>query len=446
MKKSPLMLAILLLVFSILSACSSNTSETNKNNAESDSSNKSSSDETIDLTWYYPVNVGGEITKVIDNYTEQFNNEGIEVNGKKVTVKPVYSGNYDESMTKVQTAVKNGKSPDMAVLLSVDLFQLKDSIIALDDMIAQDADAKKMIDDFFPGFMLNSQAEGKTWSVPFQRSTVLLYYNKDMFREAGLDPEVAPTSWDEVIEYGKKLTKDGQWGIELPATVSGYWIYQALALQNGQQNLMSDDGKEVYFNSDAAKGALQYWVDLTNKHKVMPEGVLEWSTVPTDFIEGKTAMMLTTTGNLTNVKNNANFEFGVAFLPGNERLATPTGGGNFYIFKDIPEERQLASLEFIKWVADPERAAQWSIDTGYIATRQSSYETPELKAYTDSFPQALTAMQQLENAHKEISIYEQGKIIKILSDAIQAAINGADVDETLEKAQQQAETLLQPYK
>ncbi|HHY21225.1 MAG TPA: ABC transporter substrate-binding protein, partial [Bacilli bacterium] len=80
------------------------------------------------------------------------------------------------------------------------------------------------------------------------------------------------------------------------------------------------------------------------------------------------------------------------------------------------------------------------------ATRQSSYETPELKAYTDSFPQALTAMQQLENAHKEISIYEQGKIIKILSDAIQAAINGADVDETLEKAQQQAETLLQPYK
>ena len=144
-----------------------------------------------------------------------------------------------------------------------------------------------------------------------------------------------------MIEYGKKLTKDGQWGIELPATISGYWIYQALALQNGQRNLMSDDGKEVYFNSDEAKEALQYWVDLTNKHKVMPEGVLDWNTVPTDFIEGKTAMMLSTTGNLTNVKNNADFEFGVAFLPGNERLATPTGGGNFYIFKDIPKKDNL---------------------------------------------------------------------------------------------------------
>ena len=444
MKKSPLIVAVLLFVMSLLSACNEQTSNPNKNNTDGGNS-KEATGETIDLTWYYPVNVGGEITKVIDNYTKEFNEEGIEINGKKVTVTPVYSGNYDETMTKVQTAVKNGKAPDMAVLLSVDLFQIKDSIVALDDMIAADSNAQNMMDDFFPGFMLNSQAEGKTWSVPFQRSTVLLYYNKDMFKEAGLDPEAAPTSWDEVIDYGKKLTKEGQWGIELPATVSGYWIYQALALQNGQQNLMSDDGKEVYFNSDAAKGALQHWVDLTEKHEVMPGGVLEWNTVPTDFIEGKTAMMLSTTGNLTNVKNNANFEFGVAFLPGNERLATPTGGGNFYIFKDISEERQLASLEFIKWIAEPERAAQWSINTGYIATRQSSYETPELKAYTDSFPHALTAMNQLEIAHKEISVYEQGKIIKILSDAIQAAINGADVNETLDKAQQQAETLLQPY-
>ncbi|WP_339161437.1 ABC transporter substrate-binding protein [Siminovitchia sp. FSL W7-1587] len=445
MKIRLFMLALLFFVFSILSACNSNSSKKDSGDQESAASKESSGD-TIDLTWYYPVNVGGEITKVIDGYAEEFNKEGIEVNGKKVTVKPVYSGNYDESMTKVQTAVKNGKSPDMAVLLSVDLFQIKDSIMPLDDLIAEDPEAKKMMDDFFPGFMLNSQAEGKTWSVPFQRSTVLLYYNKDMFKKAGLDPEAPPTTWDEVVDYGKKLTKDGKWGIELPATISGYWIYQALALQNGEENLMSDDGKEVYFNSDEAKEALQYWIDLSKKHKVMPKGVLDWNTVPTDFIEGKTAMMLSTTGNLTNVKNNADFEFGVAFLPAKERMATPTGGGNFYIFKDISEDRQKASMEFIKWIADPKRAAQWSIDTGYIATRQSSYETPELKAYTDSFPQALTAMKQLENAHKEISVYEQGKIIKILSDAIQAAINGEDVDKTLDQAQEQADALLKQYK
>src|SRR5690625_3766346 len=260
-----------LFVLSIVSACSGNTAEGDSNSTDSDSSDEAG--ETINLTWYYPVNVGGEITEVIDGYAEDFNNEEIEINGKKVTIEPIYSGNYDESMTKVQTAVANGKAPDMATLLSVDLFQLKDSIISLDDMIANDSEAQEMMDDFFPGFMQNSQAEGETWSVPFQRSTVLLYYNKDMFEKAGLDPEAAPTSWDEVVDYGEKLTNDDQWGIELPATISGYWIYQALALQNGDGNLMSDDGKEVYFDSEAAKGALQYWIDLSEKHQIMPEGV-----------------------------------------------------------------------------------------------------------------------------------------------------------------------------
>lgn len=231
----------------------------------------------------------------------------------------------------------------------------------------------------------------------------------------------------------------------MPSNISDYWIYQALVLQNGDGNLMSDDGKTVYFNSEAAKGAMQFWIDLTYEHNIMPKGVLDWNTVPQDFIEEKTAMMYTTTGNLTNVRNNANFDFGVAYLPKNERFSTPTGGGNFYTFKDIPEERQLAAIEFIKWITQPERAAQWSIDTGYIATRKSSYETDILKEYTDSFPPALTAMEQLEYAHKEFSVYEQGQIREILSDAIQAAVNGADVNETLDQAQKQAESLLQPY-
>lgn len=433
-------LIFMMITLSLLAACGS-SSET----GTSSSSAESEGGDTIDLTWYYPVNVGGEITKVIDGYAEDFNNEGIEVNGKKVTVTPVYSGNYDETMIKVQTAINNGDAPDLAVLLSADLFQIKDSVVALDDFIANDPELEEIMNDFFPGFMYNSQAEGKTWSVPFQRSTVLLYYNKEMFEEAGLDPEDPPETWDEIIEYGKKLTKDGQWGIELPSTISDYWIYQALVLQNGDGNLMSDDGKEVYFDTEAAKGAMQFWVDLAQVHKVMPEGVLDWNTVPQDFIEGKTAMMYTTTGNLTNVRNNANFDFGVAYLPKSERFATPTGGGNFYIFKDISEDRQLASIEFIKWITEPERTAQWSIDTGYIATRESSYETDTLKEYTDSFPQALTAMEQLEYAHKEFSVYEQGQIVKLLSDAIQASVDGADVNETLEQAQKQAEALLEPY-
>lgn len=436
MKKLTAIFLVCLVVMESLLGCSNTSSKKTAAKESGDS---------IELTWYYPVNVGGTITEVIDKLAEEFNASGTEVNGKKVTVKPVYSGNYEETMTKVQTAVRNKKAPDLAVLMSNDLYQIKNAVQPLDEMIAKDKELEAMVDDFFPAFMMNSMDEGKTYSIPFQRSTVLLYYNKDMFKAAGLDPEAPPTTWDEVVEYGKKLTKSGQWGIELPANISVNWIYQALMIQSGKENMMSNDGKKVNFNTMAAKEALQYWTDLTDKHKIMPRGILDWNTVPTDFIQGKTAMMLTTTGNLTNVKNNAKFDFGVAYLPASERIATPTGGGNFYIFKDTTEERQLAAMEFIKWICTPERAAQWSIDTGYIATRQSSYETEALKAYTESFPQALTAMEQLEYAQKEFAVYEQGKINKILTDAIQAAINGADVDKELDNAQEKAEQILKRY-
>ena len=91
--------------------------------------------------------------------------------------------------------------------------------------------------------------------------------------------------------------------------------------------------------------ALQYWVDLGKKHKVHPQGIVEWGTTPKDFFERKIAMMWTTTGNLTNVKNNAKFDFGVAMLPAGKQRGSPTGGGNFYIFKKTTPAQREAALQ-----------------------------------------------------------------------------------------------------
>ncbi|MFK4996786.1 extracellular solute-binding protein [Bacillus sp. N9] len=179
----------------------------------------------------------------------------------------------------------------------------------------------------------------------------------------------------------------------------------------------------------------------------MPEGVIEWATVPSDFLSGKTAMMFHTTGNLTNVKENADFDFGVAFLPANNHYGSPTGGGNIYLFKDIPEANKEAATKFIKFLTEPERVAQWSIDTGYVATRASAYETEKLKNYVQEFPEALVARDQLEYADSEMATYQNGEIQKIFNDNIQAILTGGKtVDEGLEKAQQEAEKILAPFK
>src|SRR3954463_10841741 len=152
----------------------------------------------VDLTMYYPVAVGGPVTKIIDDMVDRFQKENPDI---KVTA--VYAGNYTDTMTKAMTAMKGGQPPQLSVLLSTDVFTLMDekAIVPIDDLVTD----KTWLKEFYPAFMANGQIEGKTWSIPFQRSTIVLYWNKDAFKDAGLDPEKAPATWEEMEAFGKKL-------------------------------------------------------------------------------------------------------------------------------------------------------------------------------------------------------------------------------------------------
>ena len=401
-----------------------------------------------EVAFYYPVAVGGPITKIVDGLAADFEKEN-----PGIKVKPIYSGSYAETLTKALTAVKSGEPPVTAVILSTDMYTLIDdeAIVPFDDVV-KSADDRAWIKTFYPAFMENSQTGGKTWGIPFQRSTIVLYWNKEMFKEAGLDPNRAPANWKEMLDYAQKLTKRDasgkvtQWGLQIPSTGFPYWLFQALTTQNGVQ-LMNAAGTETYYDKPEVIEALQYWVDLSRKHKVHPEGIVEWGTTPKDFFEKKMAMMWTTTGNLTNVKNNAKFDFGVAMLPASKRRGSPTGGGNFYIFaKTTPQQRE-AAVKFIKWVTSPQRAAQWGIDTGYVAVRADAWETPVMKKYVADFPPAAVARDQLQYAAAELSTHDNQRVTKALNDGLQAALTGTKTPEqAMKDAQREAERILRPYR
>jgi sn-glycerol 3-phosphate transport system substrate-binding protein len=401
-----------------------------------------------EITFFFPVAVGGPITKIIDGYAAEFEKEN-----PGITVKPVYSGTYQETIVKALTGHKAGTPPVVSVLLSTDMFSLIDeeAIVPFDEFASGDAD-KAWIKSFFPAFMENSQTAGKTWGIPFQRSTIVLYWNKDAFKEAGLDPEKAPTTWAEELSFAEKLTKRdasgnaSQWGMQIPSSGFPYWLFQALTTQNDVL-LMNQAGDQTYFDKPAVIEALQRWVDLGRTQKVMPPGVVEWGTTPKDFFERKTAMMWTTTGNLTNVKANAKFPFGVAMLPAQKRRGSPTGGGNFYIFKKASREQQAAALKFAQWMTTPERAAQWGIDTGYVAVRPDAWDTPVMKKYVEGFPAAAVARDQLPNAVAELSTHDNQRVTKALNDGLQAALTGAKpAERAMKDAQAEAERLLKPYR
>lgn len=394
------------------------------------------------LTMYYPIAVGGPLTKVIDGMIEGFEKENPEID-----VTAVYAGNYDDTRVRALSALQSGEPAQLSVLFSIDAYDLveQDLIVSFDDVVKTDEE-KQWLEGFYPALMANSKVEGKTWGIPFQRSTIVMYYNKDMFREAGLDPEKAPKTWDEMLAAGKALAKDGRYGLMVPSTGYPYWMLQCFAIQNGKE-LMSKDGSEVYFDDPAVIEALAFWRSLSAEHKISPEGLVEWGTLRQAFVQGQTAMMWHTTGNLTAVKNEAKFDFGVAELPAQKQPGSPTGGGNFYLFKKATDEERAASLKLIRYMTAPDRAAEWSITTGYVGVSQAAYETDELKAYGQEFPQALVARDQLKVAIAEFSTWETARVREALNNAVQATLTGSQTaEEALKAAQANADQLLKPYK
>jgi len=402
----------------------------------------------IEIEFYYPVAVGGPITKIVEGLVDGFHQENPDIR-----IKPIYAGTYQDAVTKALTANRGGNPPQMAVLLSSDIFTLmdEDAIIPIEPLLKTDAD-KKWLTGFYPAFMENSRAGGQTWGIPFQRSTIVIYYNKDLFKEAGLDPEKAPGTWDELVETAKKLTKRDaagnvtQWGVSIPSTAFGYWVFQAMTTPNDAV-LMNEDGTEVYLDQPRVVEALQYWSDLIFKHKVMLEGTIEWGTTPKDFLEKKSAIIWSTTGNLTNIRTNASFAFGVGMIPHAKRGGSPTGGGNLYIFKNATPAQQQAALRFAQWVTQPERTAEWSIATGYVAVTPSAWETEKMKQYVAQVPAATVARDQLAISRGELAPHDNQRVTKVLGDAIQSVVIGAKKpQQALKDAQREVDRLLRAYR
>ena len=401
-----------------------------------------------DLTMYYPVAVGGPLTKVVDGMIETFEKQNPDID-----VTAIYAGNYNDARVKALAALKSGKPAQLSVMFSIDVHELMDlnAIVPFDEVVSSDQD-RQWLNSFYPALMENGKVAGKTWGVPFQRSTIVMYYNKDMFRAAGLDPEQPPESWDELVSIGKKLTKKSgsgkveQWGAMIPSTGYPYWMFGALTKQNGQV-LMNQAGNQTYFNDPAVVDALKYWQSLGNDHQIMPKGTIEWGTLRQNFLDQKTAIMWHSTGNLTAVKKNAAFDFGVAKLPAQKELGSPTGGGNFYLFKKSSPEERKAALKLVKFMTSPEQAANWSIATGYMGVSQDAYNTSELSAYVQQFPPAAVARDQLQHATAELSTHQAGRVRKLLDDAIQATLSGQkSAEDALNSAQKQADRILKRYR
>ncbi len=403
-----------------------------------------------DIDLFFPVPVQGKLAVEMQSLIERFNKEHAGI-----AVTAVYTGSYDDTNLKTHAAIAAGRPP-AAVIMSANFvreYVIQDQIVPFDTLIRQDGQtASGFMDQFWPALRTNAMENGHVYGVPFQNSTPLLYYSDTAFRDAGLDPNHPPATWAEWADAARKLTKhDGsqttRWGVMMPGTYDYLgWITSGLAMSNGGQFYNPEYGGEVYYNTPTTIGAVQFLDDLVHKDHVMPEGVTDANAVTTAFFQGRTGMMVLSTGSLSFVRENMKQPYHTAFLPRNLVNAVPIGGASLIVPKGNSPERTAAAWVLIKWLTSPEIAGHWSRFTGYFAPRIAAYDLPEMKSYMQEHPDAKVAIDQLAYARGWFATYNTVGVRKALEDGVQAVLSGkAKPREAMETAQRNADQLMKPY-
>ena len=157
-------------------------------------------------------------------------------------------------------------------------------------------------------------------------------------------------------------------------------------------------------------------------------------------------MMIASTGGLGNVRNNATFDYGVGFVPGNVRNAVPVGGASMVIFKGQTDAQRAAAWDFVSWITSADELGSWSRASGYFAPRMSSYDMDVMKDFVAEFPDAGVAVDQLQFTKPWYSTFNYLAVAQPMGDAFQAVVSGqATAAEAAALAQSQANEILAPF-
>ncbi|MBI2116732.1 MAG: ABC transporter substrate-binding protein [candidate division NC10 bacterium] len=260
---------------------------------------------------------------------------------------------------------------------------------------------------FPPNVLALGQYKGIQHGMPYALSTPVLFYNADLFKQSGLNPDRPPATWAEVVEASQTIKgKTGKFGIYLQ-NPNDDWMFQQLVFGNGG-GMVTADGKRVAFDAPQAIEALQVWADLVNKHKANPN--LTRDEGENNFIAGQIAMYATTIAKLDHLKKNVKFTLRTSPLPrfGSKPLKVAGGGNDLFILATDPAQ-QRAAWEFIKFLHLPESITTWVQGTGYMPPLLSAADDPKalkpffqanplMKASVDSVP-VVTLWQSFPGTH-----------------------------------------------
>lgn len=301
---------------------------------------------------------------------------------------------------------------------------------------------------------------GKINSIPFNSSSPILYYNKDLMKKAGLDPNKPPRTFEEVIAFSEKAKQAGIDAAGLGFCLHSWYYEQWLAEQNANLvnngNGRSKRADEVLLDSEASYRIFNWIKELNDKGFYKYTGKKEdWGGSDSIFIQGKVMFHITSTADLGNIyeATKDSFALGTGYLPipsEVKRNGTVIGGGSIWFAEDHPREEQLVARDFVLYMTNTENMVDWHKLTGYYPVRKSSIEELKKEGWFKKAGFRITAFNQL--LETKVNTASGGALLgslldtrTIVEEAIQKVLNGGDVDASLKEAKKLSDLKLKEY-
>jgi sn-glycerol 3-phosphate transport system substrate-binding protein len=370
----------------------------------------------VNLDFWY--SLAGSSGQAVEELVKQFN-----ASQTYIEVKATYQGGYAEIMAKTWNAIYAEQTlPQVAQLGGAPLVGATGACVPITDFTdgPNGIDRSKVYDAFWKYNM----AGGTIWAMPFNNSVPLLYYNKDLFKAAGLDPDKPPETWDDVLRYGQMISDgESQWGFN--TNDDTHWYFSTMVLGNGGQ-IVNTEETEVLYNSPEAVEMLTLWGDMVNDVQIMPPA--QHNEAPTDFLAGTLGMLMRSSSVVPSLARDAPFKLGVAMVPttaGKQRVA-PIGGGSMVIFKNQNPYILDAAWEFVKFMTSEPSSLYLATHTGYVPIYKDALQWPELQAYLEANPLSRVPIEELQYSYAIPVFPSLGTSDSTLRQAIEAVELGAN--------------------
>ncbi len=377
----------------------------------------------VQISFWHAMN--GNNGTALQALVDKFN----AANQGKIQVVATYQGTYDDTLAKYKAAIQSKQTPSLIQIYDVGTRFMIDSAqtIPMQAFISTD---KYDISQLQPNILGYYSIGGSLYSMPFNTSMPILYYNKTAFQKAGLDPTKPPTTLDEIRADAEKLTtkdasgKTTQYGFG--AAIYGWFMEQWTAVADqpycNNGNGRTSKATKVLVNGPEQVQLMTWWAQMVNDGLAVNTG-RNTTDAQNAFKAGRVAINIESTGVLGGYQTAAagKFDVGTGFYP--KVQATDAGGpiiGGASLWIDQVNhsaQEQRASWEFVKFLNDPANQAYWHTKTGYFPVSKTALNDPTDQAWVQQHPQFQTAITQLDQT--KLDVATQGCLLGVMPQARQ---------------------------